>query len=107
MHYRGMIKWTQMAIPEHMEMVKEQRIMRNRPKRHALDQQAWEEIGYIIEEKMHLSEPVTITYWDHHSQLTTEGLITSATHNGHSLKILTPDEQTIMIRISDVVSIEP
>ncbi|WP_368502806.1 YolD-like family protein (plasmid) [Alkalihalophilus sp. As8PL] len=51
MQYRGMIKWTQMAIPEHLEMIRKERKEKRKPSKPQLDQHQLSEIGYVIEEK--------------------------------------------------------
>ncbi|WP_368502796.1 YolD-like family protein (plasmid) [Alkalihalophilus sp. As8PL] len=52
MQYRGMIKWTQMAIPEHLEMIRKERKEKRKPIKPQLDEQELNEIGYVIEEKL-------------------------------------------------------
>ncbi|ADC51671.1 hypothetical protein BpOF4_18150 [Alkalihalophilus pseudofirmus OF4] len=75
MQYRGMIKWTQLAIPEHMEMIRTEREKRNLPQKPELDPQAMEELMYIIEEKIALQQPAKVTYWQLHEAHVVEGFV--------------------------------
>jgi hypothetical protein len=86
--YRGMIKWTQLAIPEHMDMIRRERTMRNIPQKPELDQQALEELHYALQEKMNHQEEATIHYWENNTIQTIKGRIQPAPGAKPAIKVV-------------------
>ncbi|ADC52002.1 hypothetical protein BpOF4_20014 (plasmid) [Alkalihalophilus pseudofirmus OF4] len=105
MQYRGMIKWTQMAIPEHIEMIRREREEKKRPIRPKLDEQELSEIGYLIEEKMRYGEPATIYYWDLESVQSVTGTISEKPGMKQKLSILTEDDIRVRIEYSSILKV--
>ncbi|WP_368505316.1 YolD-like family protein [Alkalihalophilus sp. As8PL] len=98
--YRGMIKWTQLAIPEHMDMIRRERTMRNLPQKPDLDQQALEELHYALQEKMNDQEEATIHYWENNTNQTIKGRIQPAPGVKPAIKVVDKAGVKTIIEVS-------
>ncbi|OLS37047.1 hypothetical protein BTR22_10175 [Alkalihalophilus pseudofirmus] len=106
MQYRGMIKWTQLAIPEHMEMIRTERERRNLPQKPELDPQAMEEFIYIIEEKIALQRPAKITYWQQHEARVVEGYVKQVQTSKPVVDVIEADGSKKRIERKNILKVE-
>ncbi|WEG15244.1 YolD-like family protein [Alkalihalophilus pseudofirmus] len=106
MQYRGMIKWTQLAIPEHMEMIRTEREKRNLPQKPELDPQAMEELMYIIEEKIALQQPAKVTYWQQHEARVVDGFVKKPSSSPSLIEIKDEGENKMKIELEMILSIQ-
>lgn len=61
---RGKVKWqSAFFIPQHVKMLKQITIDDNKQKKPELDEQEYEDIGFMVMESLNYTTPIKVTIW--------------------------------------------
>ncbi|WP_084028868.1 YolD-like family protein [Bacillus sp. J33] len=103
---RGKMKWqTAFFMPEHVKMLKQITIDENKQKKPQLDEQEYEEIGFIVMESLNYTVPIKVTVWKDGFFQATTGIVDKVDTLMKCI-LFESDEGKRRIRIEEITAVE-
>ncbi len=103
---RGNIKWTAMMLPEHVAMLRELKLSENKKSKPVIDEQQLEEMNNTIHLAITNKKIVNVTYFKDFDYKTINGIIQRFDLVLRSIRIITREENYVMIKLETIIAIE-
>lgn len=105
MQYRGMIKWTQMMIPTHIEMLNSYISETKKEPKPTLDEHMWEEIAWTIEDSMNNQYSIKLYHWNAGMIEIEEGDVLKVNTQAGTLTLVEESQTRKDIKLKNIVKV--
>ncbi len=101
-------KWegSRMMLPEHVALIRQRKVDQKKVKKHELDEQELEEIGYVVMDALNHTLEVRVIYWDNWAYHEFVGYVDRVDLQLKQIKFVTDDDEYTYVKIDCLKSVE-